>query len=174
MPRKQTKKTYSWAEAAGKYYHMHKNDETDENKITKFGDVFKEPHLSKLKDFYKGKSESTETEPIKLLKKRKNRTRRMKNKIEEVETPKNEEIEENDSEIKEKDISDKDITNEDEIVETEEIMKPKKRMTKKRMTKKKIEKMIDGDFKSEGDLEIDRENRKREVKNDYFNGGKKK
>ena len=166
MPRKQTKKTYSWAEAAGKYYHIHKNDETDENKITKFGDVFKEPHLSKLKDFYKGKSGSTETEPIKLLKKRKNRTRRMKDKIvEEVETPKNDELEEDDSEI----------TNEDDIVEPEEIIKPKKRITKKRIAKKNIEKIIDDeDFKSEGDLEIDRENRKREVKNDYFNGGKRK
>jgi hypothetical protein len=143
---RRARKVNNWAKAAGEYYRLHKNDDD----IEKFSDVLKSP---KFKEYYeskygKGKKTVTFTESGEEVVSKKATKRMKKGKWNKTKRGnkkvQEEELDEIDESPKEED---KEFMDEKDSAEEEDKMES---------------------------LEEERENRRRQVKNDYFNGGKKR
>jgi hypothetical protein len=161
-----TRKVNAWAKAAGEYYRAHKNDPD----ISEFRDVLKSP---KFKSYYQSKygKFSKKTTNMRFGKFNKNRTMKKMDNEEEKEMEEEDEKEMEEKEEEEKEEDEKEMEEKEE--EEYEEKKPKGKKMAKKMAKKESSVSDWGEW-AWGKKEVEKPKKKSQVKDDYFNGGKKK
>jgi hypothetical protein len=170
MPTK-TRKSNLWSKMAGEYYREHKND----SDINCFSDVLKS---LKFKAYYKCKRDGNRSKDCIV---EESEIKVSKIKESEIKESEIKESEIKESEIKESEIKESEIK-ESEIKENKSVNKSKRKTNSKkgkkgkkgkktnRRTKKNV--IIDN-FDMDWQEPPSKDDRKHQIKNEYFNGGKK-